>query len=294
MRINNPRMVVISGLSGAGKSNALRCFEDLGFFCIDNLPPQLLPKLVELCTQSGSEFNKIALGIDIREREFLREFEDFLNGLIKNGYPIEITYLDARDEVLIRRFSETRRPHPLAKDKPVIEGIKLERERLKWLREKATLIIDTSDFNIHQLKREIHRHFLEKERDKGIVVNIISFGYKYGVPYDVDLLFDVRFLPNPNFVSNLKSMTGRDREVADYLISIPQTIHFMGNFYAFIDFLMPQYEQEGRYYLNIGIGCTGGRHRSVFIAETLSQHIKSIGFDITISHRDIEREKSQT
>lgn len=287
-------MVVISGLSGAGKSNALRCFEDLGFFCIDNLPPQLLPKLVELCTQSGSEFNKIALGIDIREREFLREFEDFLNGLIKNGYPIEITYLDARDEVLIRRFSETRRPHPLAKDKPVIEGIKLERERLKWLREKATLIIDTSDFNIHQLKREIHRHFLEKERDKGIVVNIISFGYKYGVPYDVDLLFDVRFLPNPNFVSNLKSMTGRDREVADYLISIPQTIHFMGNFYEFIDFLMPQYEQEGRYYLNIGIGCTGGRHRSVFIAETLSQHIKGIGFDITISHRDIEREKSQT
>lgn len=292
MRFNTPRMVVISGLSGAGKSNALRCFEDLGFFCIDNLPPQLLPKLVELCTQSGSEFNKIALGIDIREREFLREFENVLNDLIKNGYPIEITYLDARDEVLIRRFSETRRPHPLAKDKPVIEGIKLERERLKWLREKATLIIDTSDFNIHQLKREIHRHFLEKERDNKIVVNIISFGFKYGVPYDIDLLFDVRFLPNPNFVSNLKTMTGRDKEVADYLVSTPQTINFLENFYRFIDFLMSQYEQEGRYYLNIGIGCTGGRHRSVFIAETLSQHINGIGFDITISHRDIEREKS--
>lgn len=284
-------MVVISGLSGAGKSNALRCFEDLGFFCIDNLPPQLLPKLVELCTQSGSEFNKIALGIDIREREFLKEFEYVLNELMNNGCPIEITYLDARDEVLIRRFSETRRPHPLAKDKPVIEGIILERERLKWLREQATLIIDTSDFNIHQLKGEILRHFLEKGREKKIVVNIIAFGFKYGVPYDIDLLFDVRFLPNPNFVSNLKNMSGQDTEVADYLLSIPQTTNFLKKFFQFIDFLMSQYEQEGRYYLNIGVGCTGGRHRSVFIAERLKQHINDIGFETTIRHRDTEREK---
>lgn len=292
MRITAPRMVVISGLSGAGKSNALRCFEDLGFFCIDNLPPQLLPKLVELCTQSGSELNKIALGIDIREREFLPEFETVLNELIKNGYPIEITYLDAHDEVLIRRFSETRRPHPLAKDKPVIEGIKLEREILKWLREKATIVIDTSDFNIHQLKAEIHRHFLEKGRDKKIVINIISFGYKNGVPYDIDLLFDVRFLPNPNFVAELKPLTGQDTGVADYIQSIPQTTTFLEHFFQFMDFILPQYDQEGRYYLNIGVGCTGGRHRSVFIAETLGKHINQIGFGTTIRHRDLKGGKS--
>lgn len=291
MRFENLRVVVLSGLSGAGKSNALKCFEDLGFFCIDNLPPQLLPKLVDLCTQTGSEINKIALGIDIRERGFLRDFEYVLNDLIKNGYPIEIAYLDARDEVLVRRFSETRRPHPLAKDRSVVEGIKHERERLKWLRDKATLIIDTSDFNIHQLKDELSRHFLERERSKKIVVNIISFGFKYGVPYDIDILFDIRFLPNPNFVSHLKSMTGKDKEVANYLLSSPQATLFLEKFLQFIDFLMPQYEHEGRYYLNIGIGCTGGRHRSVFIAETLGQHMKGLGFETTLRHRDIEREK---
>lgn len=292
MRFENLRVVVISGLSGAGKSNALKCFEDLGFFCIDNLPPQLLPKLVELCTQAGSEINRIALGIDIRERGFLRDFEGVLNDLIKNGYPIEIVYLNARDEVLVRRFSETRRPHPLAKDKSVIEGIKLERERLKWLYDKSSLIIDTSDFNIHQLKAELSRHFLEKARDKKVVVNIISFGFKYGVPYDIDLLFDIRFLPNPNFVLHLTSMTGRDRAVSDYLLSNSQTRLFLEKFFQFIDFLMPQYEHEGRYYLNIGIGCTGGRHRSVFVGEALERHINDKGFATTLRHRDIEREKS--
>lgn len=292
MRFENLRVVVISGLSGAGKSNALKCFEDLGFFCIDNLPPQLLPKLVELCTQAGSEINRIALGIDIREREFLRNFEGVLNDLIKNGYPIEIVYLNARDEVLVRRFSETRRPHPLAKDKSVIEGIKLERERLKWLYDKSSLIIDTSDFNIHQLKAELSRHFLEKARDKKVVVNIISFGFKYGVPYDVDLLFDIRFLPNPNFVHNLTPMTGMDRDVSDYLLSNSQTRLFLEKFFQFIDFLMPQYEHEERYYLNIGIGCTGGRHRSVFVGEALERHINDKGFAATLRHRDIEREKS--
>ena len=291
MKFENLRVVVISGLSGAGKSNALNCFEDLGFFCIDNLPPQLLPKLVELCTKAGSEINKIALGVDIRERGFLLDFEDVLNSLIKNGYPIEIAYLDARDEVLVRRFSETRRPHPLAKDRSVIEGINLERERLKWLYEKATLIIDTSDFNIHQLKDELYRHFLKGERDKKVVINIISFGFKYGVPYDIDMLFDIRFLPNPNFISSLKHMTGRDKDVSDYLMSSPQTNLFLRNFFQFIDFIMSQYEHEGRYYLNIGVGCTGGRHRSVFISETLEQHMRSMGFSTTLRHRDIDREK---
>lgn len=289
MIFKNLRLVVISGLSGAGKSNALRCFEDLGFFCIDNLPPQLLPKLVDLCTQSGSEINRIALGLDIRERGFLQDFENVLNDLIKNGYPIEIAYLDARDEALVRRFSETRRPHPLAKDRPVIEGIRIERERLKWLREKATLIIDTSDFNIHQLKEEIYRHFLEKERGKKIVVNILSFGFKYGVPYNIDLLFDIRFLPNPNFITHLKPLSGKEKEVANYLLSNPQTTLFLERLYQFMDFLMSQYEQEGRYYLNIGIGCTGGRHRSVFIAEVLGRHIKDMGFETALRHRDIEK-----
>src|SRR4030066_311363 len=232
MRFNNLRVVVISGLSGAGRSSALKCFEDLGFFCIDNLPPQLLPKFIELCTQSRTETNKIALGIDIRERDML-----------------------------------------------------------KWLRDKATLIMDTSDLNIHQLKSEVLRHFLEADKNKKIMVNIISFGFKYGVPYDVDLLFDVRFLPNPNFVTDLNPMSGQNREVAEYLNDSPKTGLFLERLFQFLDFLMSQYEQEGRYYLNIGVGCTGGRHRSVYIAETLERHIQAIGYDTTVRHRDIERMK---
>lgn len=291
MRFNNLRVVVISGLSGAGRSSALKCFEDLGFFCIDNLPPQLLPKFVELCTQSRSDINKIALGIDIRERDFFSEFENVLNELIAIGCPIEIVYLEARDEMLVRRFSETRRPHPLAMNKPVIDGIKLEREMLKWLRDKATLIIDTSDFNIHQLKNEVFRHFFVAGKNKKIMVNIVSFGFKYGVPYDVDLLFDIRFLPNPNFLSHLKPLSGRDKEVSEYLNASPATGLFLERFFQFVDFLMSQYEQEGRYYLSIGIGCTGGRHRSVFIAETLERHIREMGYDTALRHRDIERGK---
>lgn len=289
MRFNNLRVVVISGLSGAGRSSALKCFEDLGFFCIDNLPPQLLPKFVELCTQSRSDLNKIALGIDIRDRDFFSEFENVLNEQMADGCPIEIVFLEARDEMLVRRFSETRRPHPLAMNKSVIDGIKLEREMLSWLRDKATLIIDTSDFNIHQLKNEVLRHFFEAEKNKKIMVNIVSFGFKYGVPYDVDLLFDIRFLPNPNFVFHLKPLSGRDREVLEYLEASPATGLFLDRFFQFLDFMMSQYEQEGRYYLSIGIGCTGGRHRSVFIAETLEKHMKELGYDTALRHRDIER-----
>ncbi len=292
MRFNNLRVVVISGLSGAGRSSTLKCFEDLGFFCIDNLPPQLLPKFVELCTQSRTEIYKIALGIDIRERDFFSAFENVLNELMAGGCPIEIVYLEARDEMLVRRFSETRRPHPLAMNRPVIDGIRLEREMLTWLRDKATLIIDTSDFSIHQLRNEVLRHFFEAEKNRKIMVNILSFGFKYGVPYDVDLLFDIRFLSNPNFVSHLKPLSGRDKEVGEYLNASPATGLFLEKFYQFIDFLMTQYEQEGRYYLSIGIGCTGGRHRSVFIAETLEKHIRDMGYDTALRHRDIERVKS--
>ncbi|MCC6544478.1 MAG: RNase adapter RapZ [Nitrospirae bacterium] len=292
MRFNNLRVVVISGLSGAGRSSALKCFEDLGFFCIDNLPPQLLPKFVELCTQSRTEVKKIALGIDIRERDFFADFENILKELMADGCPIEIVFLEARDEMLVRRFSETRRPHPLAMNKSVADGIKLEREMLKWLRDRATLIMDTSDFNIHQLKNEVFRHFHEADKNKKIIVNIISFGFKYGVPYDVDLLFDIRFLPNPNFVSHLNQLSGKNQEVAEFLHDSPRTVLFLEKLFQFIDFLMSQYEQEGRYYLNIGIGCTGGRHRSVYIAETLDRHIKEIGYDTTVRHRDIERIKA--
>ncbi len=291
MRFNNLRVVVISGLSGAGRSSALKCFEDLGFFCIDNLPPQLLPKFVELCTQARTDISKIALGIDIRERDFFSEFENVLSELMVAGFPIEIVYLEARDEMLVRRFSETRRPHPLAMNRSVIDGIRLERDMLRWLRDKATLIIDTSDFSIHQLKNEVLRHFFEAEKNKKIMVNIISFGFKYGVPYDVDLLFDIRFLPNPNFVTNLKPLSGRDKEVSEYLEASPVTETFLEKFFPFIEFLMSQYEQEGRYYLSIGIGCTGGRHRSVFIAETLERHIEQMGYDTALRHRDIERVK---
>lgn len=289
MKYKNLRLVIISGLSGAGKTSALKCFEDLGFFCIDNLPPPLLPRLVELCTQSGNEINRIALGIDIRERSFLGDFEKVLKELIREGYPIEIIFLEAKDEVLVRRFSETRRPHPLAKDRPLIEGITLERGRMKWLRDQAKIIIDTSNYNIHSLKKEIEKHFMSEDREKALIINITSFGFKYGVPPDVDILFDVRFIPNPNFVPQLKHLTGIHIPVQKYIQSYPVTKKFIRRLFHFLDFLIPEYVREGKTYLNIGIGCTGGRHRSVFIAESLEQHIRGLGYKTNLRHRDMER-----
>lgn len=283
------RLVIITGLSGAGKSNAIKCFEDLGFFCIDNLPPALLPKFAELCSQSGKEINKVALGIDIREREFFGEALSIVRELKDSGYKVEIVFLEASDEVLVRRFSETRRPHPLAKERPVIEGIRLEREQLKDLRRSADYIIDTSEYNVHEFKEVLHRYYAE-ERGRRLNISIVSFGFKYGIPYDADLVFDVRFLQNPNFVRELKALSGRDKRVKEYLFENKNTMVFIDRLYEFLEFLIPLFEREGKSYLTIGIGCTGGRHRSVVIAEEVKKVLKKMGYEITIRHRDIEEE----
>jgi len=287
--MKNLHFIILTGLSGAGKSTAIKCLEDLGFFCVDNLPPPLLPKFTELCTQSDNEITRVALGVDVRERDFLGNFIDVLDDLRQQGYPLEIIYFEAREDVIARRFSETRRPHPLAMAGPVIEGIRLERERLRELRERADLILDTSEFTVHELKEVIRRRFSSLNHEKELLINMVSFGYKYGVPYDLDLLFDVRLLLNPNFVPHLKSMTGMMREVVDYIVADPRSKVFLEKLQEFLEFLLPQYVKEGKFYLNIGVGCTGGRHRSVFIVESLSSFLQQRGYDVSVRHRDMER-----
>jgi len=283
-----PQIVIVSGLSGAGKSHVLHCFEDVGFFCVDNLPPPLIPTFVHLCTQGDGRSQRIGLGIDIRGREFLAQSFATIERLKSQGYRVEILFLEARDEVLVRRFSETRRPHPLARDRPIVEGIAQEREELQELRNRADLIIDTSGYTVHELKALIAQRYLD--RAQGMAVTLISFGYKYGPPYQADLLFDVRFLKNPNFVEPLRPLSGEDPRVASYVLGQPETEEFVGRLEGLIDFLLPLYEAEGRTYLTIGVGCTGGRHRSVVVIERLRAYFEKRSVQPTVRHRDLDRQ----
>jgi UPF0042 nucleotide-binding protein len=283
-----PQIVIVSGLSGAGKSHVLHCFEDIGFFCVDNLPPPLIPTFVHLCTQGDGRSQRIGLGIDIRGREFLTQSFATIERLKIQGYRVEILFLEARDEVLVRRFSETRRPHPLARDRPIVEGIAQEREELQELRNRADLIIDTSGYTVHELKAFIAQRYLD--RAQGMAVTLISFGFKYGPPYQADLLFDVRFLKNPNFVEPLRRLSGEDPRVASYVLGQPETGEFVGRLEGLIDFLLPLYEAEGRTYLTIGVGCTGGRHRSVVVIDRLRAYFEKRGVQPTVRHRDLDRQ----
>jgi UPF0042 nucleotide-binding protein len=283
-----PQIVIVSGLSGAGKSHVLHCFEDVGFFCVDNLPPPLIPTFVHLCTQGDGRSQRIGLGIDIRGREFLAQSFATIERLKSQGYRVEILFLEARDEVLVRRFSETRRPHPLARDRPIVEAIAQEREELQELRNRADLIIDTSGYTVHELKAFIAQRYLD--RAQGMAVTLISFGYKYGPPYQADLLFDVRFLKNPNFVEPLRPLSGEDPRVASYVLGQPETGEFVGRLEGLIDFLLPLYEAEGRTYLTIGVGCTGGRHRSVVVIDRLRAYFEKRGVQPTVRHRDLDRQ----
>jgi UPF0042 nucleotide-binding protein len=279
-------LVIISGLSGSGKTHAIKAFEDLGFFCVDNLPPALLPKFAELCVQRGGEVNNVALGIDIRERGFFSDFFGNLERLKSQGYQVRLLFFDARDEVLVRRFSESRRPHPLLPQSSLLEGVRLERERLQELRQRADRIIDTSDLTVHELKDLLARHYVEVDEER-LTISLVTFGYKFGVPYDADLLFDVRFLRNPNFVPELKPLTGEDPRVQGYLWEDPNANTLVGHLESFFKFLLPLFKRERRSYLTIGIGCTGGRHRSVAVAYRLRDIFAGLGHDVTIRHRDI-------
>src|SRR5690348_7122860 len=284
------KLVVISGLSGAGKSHALKSFEDVGFFCIDNLPPALLPTFVDLCHQQGGEIHNVALGIDVRERVFFADLVGVLERIKTLGHSVELLFLEAREEVLVRRFSESRRPHPLLPDLPVLEGVRFEKERLVELRRHADRIIDTSDLTVHELRDLLARQFNQDHTPRSLTISIITFGYKFGVPYDIDLLFDVRFLRNPFFVPDLKPLTGEDPRVRTYVMEDPDAKGFLDRLDQFFTFLIPLFERERRSYLNVGIGCTGGRHRSVVIAKLLQESFASAGHHVTLSHRDLTKQ----
>jgi UPF0042 nucleotide-binding protein len=288
IEMRDTQIVIVTGLSGSGKSVAIKCFEDLGFYCIDNLPTVLLPTFAELCAQAG-DIRRIALGIDIRDREFPISFPAQISALQRAGFSCEILFLEARDEVLTRRYSETRRKHPLAEQMPVPDAITLEREKLGGLRAMADRIIDTSDFNVHQLRTALASWYATPNHPRRMTVSVLSFGYKFGLPFNADLVFDVRFLPNPHFVEYLRAGSGYDQPVVAYILASQVTQDFLKRCFEFIQFLLPQYEREGKAYLTIAFGCTGGRHRSVAIANLLHQHLEGQGYLMTLTHRDLEK-----
>lgn len=281
-------LVIVTGMSGSGKGTVLKTFEDMGFFCIDNLPVPLIPKFIEVIHVSGGGFEQAALVIDVRAGEKLRDLEDVFAELRKSSFSLFILYLEASDEVLVRRFSETRRPHPLAAERPLGKAIRLERRRLQKLREIADVTIDTSNYTVHQAKALVMERFRKRPRSSGIKVNLLSFGYKNGLPLEADLVFDARFLPNPYFVPEIKALSGKDKRVAEYLRSFPDTKEFVKRIGDLLKYLLPNYVREGKSYLTIAVGCTGGRHRSVFVVEELAKTLKRQKRAIHIRHRDEE------
>ena len=294
-----PTVVVVTGLSGAGKSQALNALEDLGFFCVDNLPTALAPQAVALCERGGMA--RVALGIDVRVRAFLGEVGSVLHLLQADGQrDLQVLFLDASDETLLRRFSESRRPHPLSAASAesghegalaVLDGVRLERERLAPLRASATRVIDTTNTSVHDLRRLLIAHFGPASGGAPrMVTRLLSFGFKYGAPVDADLVLDVRFLENPYFVPELRRLTGRDEAVAHYVMAAPETQEFMRRTQSLLEYVMPKYEREGKSYLTIAVGCTGGRHRSVAIADALARELSgSLAQQIAVVHRDVDR-----
>jgi UPF0042 nucleotide-binding protein len=280
--------VIVSGLSGAGKSTAVRVLEDMGYFCVDNLPPDLLPKFAELCLQG--KVNKVALGIDIRGGGFFEHILERLKALERMGLKYRIIFLQASDETLIRRYKETRRRHPLAKEGRVLEGIADERKRMQELQSRATYVIDTTNTTPAQLKEEIRTLFAEGEDLERLLITLVSFGFKFGVPLDVDMVFDVRFLPNPYYVETLRDSTGKDEAVRDYVLKWPVTQEFLTRVLQLIEFLIPHFIAEGKTSLVLGIGCTGGRHRSVTLAEELSGRLSANNHRVFVQHRDVDKD----
>jgi UPF0042 nucleotide-binding protein len=283
--------IILTGLSGSGKSQAIRALEDLGYFCVDNLPTTLIPTLAHLSLRAGGDMEKVAIVVDIREREFLSSFPKVFRklGRMPRLNPVLI-FLEASNATLVRRFSETRRPHPLAQNRSVSEGIRVERSRLNMIRDMADEIVDTSDMTVHELRQFLMSLLRGRSRAR-LVITILSFGYKHGLPVDADLVFDVRCLPNPHFVSALRRRTGRDRAVVDFMEGDASTRQFMDKLEEYLRFAVPHYIAEGKSYLTIAVGCTGGRHRSVMIAERLRPALADIpGARVRVRHRDISQE----
>ena len=307
--MKNIRVILISGLSGSGKTTAIKALEDIGFYCVDNLPILLLPKFLELCEQSDGKISKVAVVEDIRgeasypssqqqggtegEKDFLEDSRRIIQGLKREGYPIEILFLESSNPILMRRFSETRRQHPLAVGGSIREGLHLERERLQGIRDIANMVIDTSELNVHQLKEKIQQYAQVGRGSSRMTVVFLSFGYSFGIPFEVDLLMDVRFLPNPYFVEELKRFKGDHPKVAEYVLQWEETKEFLRHVQEFIRFLLPLYERERKTHLTIAVGCTGGRHRSIVIvnrlAEMLQDELKKRGVFLSVQHRDAEK-----
>ncbi|MGL5652076.1 MAG: RNase adapter RapZ [Paraclostridium sp.] len=280
------RFVIVTGLSGSGKSEAMKSLEDIGFYCVDNLPPTLITKFAELCYQGNSNIDKVALGIDIRGREFFETLHESLSYLEKENYKYEVLFLDCADDILVKRYKMTRRNHPLAKSTQITEGIKEEREILQTLRDKAASIIDTSNMKPRDLKDEISKLYIEGEKTPKLTISVVSFGFKHGIPIDSDLVFDVRFLPNPYYVEELRPQTGEDQVVRDYVMDSDVSREFFAKLEDMVDFLIPHYIEEGKSHLVIAIGCTGGRHRSVTISNLLYDDLIKKGYRVVKKHRD--------
>ncbi len=282
------QILLISGLSGSGKTHVLRALEDIGWLCVDNLPTVLIPRFADLIRGSGGA-QRAALVVDIRERDFLRQFPHVYRQLRGKDLKVSLLFLEAAETALVRRFSETRRPHPLAFNQPAIEGIREEREALKPIRKMADRILDTTDYTVHQLRDFIKEHYDLREGTSPLVVTVASFAYRYGVPAEADLVFDVRFLPNPNFVPRLKPLTGNDPAVVRYMRRQPDTLAFLRKLYGLLAYVIPRYVREGKSYLTIAVGCTGGRHRSVMMANALGEAIARKGYTVRVRHRDLRQ-----
>ena len=291
MEIKNIRIVIVTGLSGSGKTTVLKVLEDLGFYCVDNLPPILFLQFVELCHGfTWEKITKIGLGMDIREREFLNEYPRVFEELRSHGYTPEVVFLESSDAVLIRRFSETRRNHPLpVEGTSILERIKLERDRLTALREIASIIIDTSGYTVHDLQKKIFAAFQVPTNKSRLTIHLISFGYRFGIPNDADIVIDVRFIPNPYFVDNLRPLTGNDEKIKSFVSEKNETKLFIKKFEELLVFLIPLYEQEGKSNLTIAVGCTGGRHRSVSIVNLLKSFFNENIYFIHVRHRDMDK-----
>ena len=285
-----PRLVLITGLSGSGKSVVAKCFEDLGYYTVDNLPLPLLRMFLENPLELARGHDRIAVVTDVRASGFAEEFPRLFNEIDRSRVDTTLLYLDTSDEVLVRRFSETRRPHPLAPDKAVIEGILRERELLAELRGRSDMVFDTSHWSIHEIRNQVYREFASNpDEEPGMVVSLVSFGFKHGIPYGTDLLFDVRFLSNPHFVPGLREQTGQDEAVQEYLLRQPDFEEVVGRLADLLLYLLPRYRRENRSYVSVAVGCTGGRHRSVAVGERLRSKLEEGGWPARLIHRDIGR-----
>lgn len=285
------RFVIVTGMSGAGRGTSLRILEDAGYFCVDNLPISLIEKFSELIYSGTSEISKVALGIDVRSGKALNELQHTLESLTASGYHYEILFLDASDEVLVKRYKETRRNHPLAGEGRIAEGIAEERERLVFLKKQADYIIDTSNLLTRELKLELDKIFVQNQEFKNLVITVLSFGFKFGIPNDADLVFDVRFLPNPYYYEELRKYSGNDKEIQDFVMGFEVAHRFLDKLIDMVQFLIPNYVLEGKNQLVIAIGCTGGKHRSVTLANKLYERLKeNTDYAVKIEHRDIEKD----